>query len=243
MSFFGKKYEFANFTQDLINNQLINQWLDKKIQKAVQQLRSSLDSDQAQFSESLPAAIAVASELREVRVEVEKIVEKTVYVDKPVYIDKSINRIVEKSVCPVWATGLEQYATLLPAIRSHAPLNKLLLGEVVQDDSLALLHWLTRSGQWSSLEQVWQILAVQVQRKDSATTKTEQQILATCVALYNQSISRGSAALLQPSVGQRYDYEQHTRVNHSGESVAAVLLAGLSNAQGKLSHSALVHTH
>ena len=241
MSLFGKKYEFTDFAKDLIENYSINQWLDQKIQKAVHQLRSSADSDQAQLSGSYPTAIAPPSEVRERKVEVEKIVEKTVYVDKPIYIDKLVDRVVEKS--PVWATGLTQYATLLPAIRANAQLSKLLLGDAAQDDCVALLHWLTRSGHWSTLEQVWQVLAVQVQNQDSAVTATEQQILATCVALYNQSISRGAAMLVQPSVGQRYDYEQHTRVNHSGESVGAVLLAGLSNAHGKLSHCALVHTH
>ena len=242
MSLFGKKYEFTDFAKDLIESRTINQWLDQKIQKAVQHLRSITDSDHVQSGQPLTAVIATPDiEIREVKIEVEKLVEKTVYVDKPIYIDKLVDRVVEKS--PVWATGLTQYATLLPAIRSHAQLSKLLLGDAAQDDCVALLHWLTRSGQWSSLEQVWQMLAVQVQRQDSPATATEQQILAICVGLYNQSISRGSAELLQPSVGQRYDYEQHTRVNHSGESVGAVLLAGLSNAQGKLSHCALVHTH
>ena len=87
------------------------------------------------------------------------------------------------------------------------------------------------------------LLAVQVQRQESAITPAEQQILAASVTLYNQSTSGGAAALQQPQVGQRYDYEQHTRVNHSGESVAQVLLAGLANAQGKLVHCALVQTH
>lgn len=239
MSLFGKKFEFADFAQDLIESRPINQWIDKKIQKAVQQLRGSADADQVQLSESQP--LAIAAPRIEVR-EVEKIVEKTVYIDKPV------DRIVEKAVavCPAWATGLESYAQLIPTIRAHATLSQLLFGESAQhagDDSTALLSWLTRSGQWSSLEQVWQVLAVQVQRQGSAATATEQQILAASVALYNQSVSRGVASLSLPSVGQCYDYEQHTRVNHSGESVAAVLLAGLSNAHGKLVHCALVQTH
>lgn len=239
MSLFGKKFEFTDFAQDLIGNRAINTWLDQKIQKAVQQLRSGAGADQVQLSESQP--LAIAAPRPEIR-EVEKIVEKTVYIDKP------IDRIVEKTVavCPIWATGLEQYAQFIPTIRAHATLSQLLFGESAQhadDDSMALLSWLTRSGQWSTLEQVWQVLAVQVQRQGSAATATEQQILAASVALYNQSVSRGAASLSQPSIGQRYDYEQHTRVNHSGESVAAVLLAGLSNAQGKLVHCALVQTH
>lgn len=233
MSFFGKKYEFANFAQDLISNRSINIWLDQKIQKAVQQLRSNADGDQVQLGECQPIV-----EIAPPRIEVRE-TEKIVYVDKPV------DRFVEKNVevCPTWAKGLEPYAALLPAIRAHASLSKLLLGETTHDDSIALLHWLTRSGQWSTVEQVWQTLAVQAQQQDRAATATEQQILAVSVALYNQSISRGAASLVQPSVGQRYDYEQHTRVNHSGESVAVVLLAGLSNIQGKLVHFSLVHTH
>lgn len=231
MSFFGfgKKSEFPEFAKHLVEDRSIDQWIDRKIQQAVQQLRSG--ARQVQLSESQPLAIVAPPEIREV--------EKIVYVDKPV------DRIVEKNVevCPTWAKGLEHYAALLPAIRTHASLSRLLLGETTHDDSIALLHWLTRSGQWSTVEQVWQTLAVQVQQQDRAATATEQQILATSVALYNQSISRGAASLVQPSVGQRYDYEQHTRVNHSGESVAAVRLAGLCNAQGKLVQLSLVHTH
>ena len=227
-----------DLVQDLTHSKILDTWLDQKIQKAVQQLRGSADADQVQLSESQP--LAIAAPRIEVR-EVEKIVEKTVYIDKPV------DRIVEKAVavCPAWATGLESYAQLIPTIRAHATLSQLLFGESAQhagDDSTALLSWLTRSGQWSTLEQVWQVLAVQVQRQGSAATATEQRILAASVALYNQSVSRGAASLSLPSVGQRYDYEQHTRVNHSGESVAAVLLAGLSNAQGKLVHYAFVET-
>lgn len=228
-----------DLVQDLTHSKILDTWLDQKIQKAVQQLRNGAEGHQVQLSESQP--LAIAAPRIEVR-EVEKIVEKTVYIDKPV------DRIVEKAVavCPAWATGLESYAQLIPTIRAHATLSQLLFGESAQhagDDSTALLSWLTRSGQWSTLEQVWQVLAVQVQRQGSAATATEQRILAASVALYNQSVSRGAASLSQPSVGQRYDYEQHTRVNHSGESVTAVLLAGLSNAQGKLVHCALVQTH
>ena len=228
-----------DLVQDLTHSKILDTWLDQKIQKAVQQLRGSADADHVQLSESQP--LAIAAPRIEVR-EVEKIVEKTVYIDKPV------DRIVEKAVavCPAWATGLESYAQLIPTIHAHATLSQLLFGESAQhagDDSTALLSWLTRSGQWSTLEQVWQVLAVQVQRQGSAATATEQRILAASVALYNQSVSRGAAGLSQPIVGQRYDYEQHTRVNHSGESVAEVLLAGLSNAQGKLAHCALVQTH
>lgn len=233
MSLFGKKFEFSEFAQNLIADRQINQWLDQKIQKAVQHLRSGAGTDQVQWSDSQPLAIAAPRvEIREV----EKIVEQKVYIEKPV------ERIVEKSVCPAWATDLAQYAQLLPLIRANAQLSALLLGESASD-SAALLYWLSRSGQWSTLEQVWQMLAVQVQRQESAITPAEQQILAASVTLYNQSTSGGAAALQQPQVGQRYDYEQHTRVNHSGESVAHVLLAGLANAQGKLVHCALVQTH
>lgn len=231
MSFFGKKFEFSDFAQQLIADRSINHWLDQKIQKAIGQRRSTADAEPANSSPSAPLA-APRVEIREV----EKVVERKVYIDKPV------DRIIEKPVVPAWAKDLEQYAQLLPIIRAHTQLNKLLLGESTSD-SAALLYWLTRSGQWSTLEQVWQMLAVQVQRQESAITPAEQQILAASVTLYNQSTSGGAAALQQPQVGQRYDYEQHTRVNHSGESVAHVLLAGLANAQGKLVHCALVQTH
>ena len=209
---------FEEFVNSLTNSKVIDQWIDKKIQKAVQQLRVTADDGQIQPNASPAAAI-------------------THVPVAPQIVEKSVE------VCPTWAKGLEPYAALLPAIRAHASLSKLLLGETTHDDSIALLHWLTRSGQWSTVEQVWQTLAVQVQQQDRAATATEQQILAVSVALYNQSISRGAASVVQPSVGQRYDYEQHTRVNHSGESVAVVLLAGLSNIQGKLVHFSLVHTH
>ena len=238
MSIFDKepklsKITFSEFAYYLIENPQIEQWLDQKIQKAVQQLRSGADTDQVQLRDSQPLAIAAPRvEIREV----EKIVEQKVYIEKPV------ERIVEKSVCPVWATDLAQYAQLLPLIRANAQLSALLLGESASD-SAALLYWLSRSGQWSTLEQVWQVLAVQVQRQQNPITSTEQQILDASVTLYNQSISRGAAALHMPNVGQSYNYEQHTRVNHRGESVAEVLLAGLANAQGKLVHCALVHTH
>lgn len=209
---------FEEFVNSLTNSKVIDQWIDKKIQKAVQQLRVTADDSQIQPNASPAAAITHVPVAPQI-------------VEKPV------------EVCPTWAKGLEPYAALLPAIRAHASLSKLLLGETTHNDSIALLHWLTRSGQWSTVEQVWQTLAVQIQQRDRAATATEQQILATSVALYNQSISRGAASLVQPSVGQQYDYEQHTRVNHSGESVAVVLLAGLSNIQGKLVHFSLVHTH
>lgn len=216
---------FENFVNDLTTSSTVNQWIDKKIHNAIQQALGSSDGGQTQSNAAPATRIA----------------------HLPI-VPQPIDRLVEKTVtvCPAWATGLEQYAQLIPTIRAHATLSQLLFGESAQhagDDSTALLSWLTRSGQWSTLEQVWQVLAVQVQRQGSAATATEQRILAASVALYNQSVSRGAASLSLPSVGQRYDYEQHTRVNHSGESVAEVLLAGLSNAQGKLVHCALVQTH
>lgn len=216
---------FESFVNDLTTNSTVNQWIDKKIHTAIQQALGGSDGGQTQPNSAPVTTIAHI----------------------PI-VPQPIDRIVEKTVdvCPTWATGLEQYAQLIPTIRAHATLSQLLFGESAQhagDDSTALLSWLTRSGQWSTLEQVWHVLAVQVQRQEIAVTATEQQILAASVALYNQSVSRGAASLSLPSIGQRYDYEQHTRVNHSGESVAVVLLAGLSNAQGKLVHCAIVQTH
>lgn len=170
---------------------------------------------------------------------VEKIVEKPV--DRIVEKEKIVEKKIVQEVIPPWAKDLEGHLQTVQKIQQHPNLAAILLGDA-QQHAQQVVRFLVCGAQWSNILRIWDVLAEQVKQSQQPITVTEQQILQTCLALYNQTLTDCHAQLQEIDTGISYDYEKHQRANSRGDRVQSVLLQGLLNAADDVVRSAVVLT-
>lgn len=153
-------------------------------------------------------------------------------------VEVPVDRIVEKKVevTPNWAKKLEPEFDFLNAVKKESNLHSILLPSG-QDD---LLQLIVNAAQWKNIVRMWEQLSIQVKKNESPITGNQSMILSHSIHLYKLTDPECKVALIVPQIGEYFDFNEHQRLNNTGEQIASVLLPGLQNASGEMINLAII---
>lgn len=173
-------------------------------------------------------------------VEVEKIIEKIV--EKPIekIVEKTVEKEVKIPVTPKWAKGLEQQYNLWKKLEKFPKLHNVFEQTTFQQESEDVLRFISCASQWDNTMRLWERLAEQCKASKEPISEDELAFLENNIKLYNLTLNSYQATLKSPEIGTSYDYQEHMKISHDGETIQEVLLPALYDSAGTLVKKPLV---